>query len=223
MSHYEDVLNEAKEKREKLAAQYIPELYYILRDEEKLPPEDCRARIEHDCLDLWSRATIRKYLPDEAKDFKKQAAGKVGAENKKKALLLVAQTENGARTTLAEDDSINQKEEESRSFHKEFDRGLASRTIPPALYEARRIIEEKDRKIEEKDRKIEELNESRLQTSSSLFLANNLTLLIRQFPTSDFILNHNGYEVTSVQPASKDEMSAAADARLSQTGTSWTS
>ena len=213
MSHYEDVLNEAKEKREKLAAQYIPELYYILRDEEKLPPEDCRARIEHDCLDLWSRATIRKYLPDEAKDFKKQAAGKVGAENKKKALLLVAQTENGARTTLAEDDSINQKEEESRSFHKEFDRGLASRTIPPALYEARRIIEEKDREIEE-------LNETRLQTSSSLFLANNLTKLIRQFPTLDFILNHNGYEVTSVQPASKDEMSAAADARLSQTGTS---
>ena len=54
MSHYDDVLSELKDKGEKLAIRYVTELYIILRDEEKLQPEDCRAKIEHDCLDLWS-------------------------------------------------------------------------------------------------------------------------------------------------------------------------
>jgi hypothetical protein len=63
LSHYDEVLAELKQKGEKLANQFVLELYTILRDEEKLPPEDCRARTEHDCLDFWSKATIRKYLP----------------------------------------------------------------------------------------------------------------------------------------------------------------
>jgi hypothetical protein len=69
MSHYDDVLSNLKEKGHKLANQYIVELYTILKDEEKLPAEDCRAKIEHDCLDLWSKATIRKCLPPEARDY----------------------------------------------------------------------------------------------------------------------------------------------------------
>jgi hypothetical protein len=133
------------------------------KDEGKLQPEDCRARIEHDCLDLWSRATIRKYLPPEAKDFKKHAAGKIGAENKnkknKKALLLVAQSENGARTNLAENSSVSQKEEESRSFLKELDQQLSNRTISPELLEANRIIVEKDIVIERLRKENEELLE----------------------------------------------------------------
>jgi hypothetical protein len=70
------------------------------------------------------------------------------------------------------------------------------------------------------------LNENRGKSSSlttTLLLPNNLTKLIRHFPSTDFILRHNGYEVTSVQPARKDEMSAVATtaaAYLSQTGTS---
>ena len=83
-SHYHQVLNELKQKGEKLANQYIVELYIILRDEEKLPPEDCRDKIESDCEDLWSKATIRKYLPPEAKDPKKRQTGKMGGESKKK-------------------------------------------------------------------------------------------------------------------------------------------
>src|SRR5215204_7574790 len=85
-SHYDDVLNELRQKGEKLANQYIVELYIILRDEEMMPPEDCRDKIEHDCMDLWSKATIRKYLPPESKDLKKRQAGKIGGENKKKAM-----------------------------------------------------------------------------------------------------------------------------------------
>jgi hypothetical protein len=224
------------------------ELYTILRDEEKLSPEDCRARIEHDCLDLWSKATIRKYLPAEAMNPKKQIAGKIGADEKKKkkneeeqVLVITApagnetspnaqlnesypisqKEEDPARLDLAEDHSISQKEEESRSFHNGLDQQLSSRTISPELLEANRIIADKDRNIEELNLL---LNESRRQTSSSpLLLPNNLTLLIRQFPSTDFILKHNGYEVISVQPARKDEMSAVATtaaAYLSQTGTS---
>jgi hypothetical protein len=166
-SHYDDVLEELRENGQKLANQYIVELYTILRDEEKLPPEDCRARIEHDCLDLWSRATIRKYLPPEAKDFKKRAAGKVGSENKKnkKPLLLVAQNENGARTDLAEIDSVNQKEEESRSFHNDLDQGLSCRTIFPELLEANRIIAERDSIIERLRKENEELLKQHNPTS----------------------------------------------------------
>src|ERR1051325_6775320 len=75
LGHYDDVLEELRQKGQMLAVKYIVELYNILRDEEKLPPRDCRAKIEHDCLDLWSKATIRKYLPPEAKDSLKQKAG----------------------------------------------------------------------------------------------------------------------------------------------------
>jgi hypothetical protein len=51
-NHYDDTLNELRQKGERLANQYIVELYNILRDEEKMPPEDCRDKIEHDCVDL---------------------------------------------------------------------------------------------------------------------------------------------------------------------------
>jgi len=165
-SHYDECLKELKEKGQRLASQYIVELYTILRDEEKLPLEDCRAKVEQVCLDLWSRATIRKYLPAEAKDFKKQAAGKVGSENRKnkKALLLVA-NENGARTNLAEDDSVNQKEEETRSFHRELDRQLSSRTISPELREASKISAEKDSIIEMLTKENEELLKQHNPTS----------------------------------------------------------
>lgn len=78
MSRYDEVLDEARKKGELIANKYIFELYNILRDEENLQPEDCRAKIEHDCSDLWSKATIRKFLPEEAKNPKKSKAGKLG-------------------------------------------------------------------------------------------------------------------------------------------------
>src|SRR5215208_4359197 len=120
-SHYDDVLNELRQKGEKLANQYIVELYNILRDEEKMPPEDCRDKIEHDCVDLWSKATIRKYLPPESKDPKKRQAGKMGG-NRKKAMLLLAQNAGegkGARTVLAENDSNNRNGQESQTFYNQ--------------------------------------------------------------------------------------------------------
>ena len=74
-----------QERREKLLLiSYIFEIYTILREEEHLPPEDCRAKIEQDCLDLWSKTTIRKFLPEEAKNPKKSKAGKIGLNIRRK-------------------------------------------------------------------------------------------------------------------------------------------
>jgi hypothetical protein len=182
MSHYDEVLSELKEKGHKLANQYIVELYAILKDEERLPAEDCRAKIEHDCLDLWSKATIRKCLPPEARDPKKQKAGKIGGENKQKKkktkgvmLVIVGDgnvqstdleesrpvsqnEEDSARINLAENASIAQKEEESRTyFHEEFDQGLSARTLSPELLEAYKIIVDKDGEIDKLKKDVEEI------------------------------------------------------------------
>src|ERR1044072_1095854 len=113
MGRYDDVLLELRERCQKLANKYIAELYIILRDEEKLPPGCCRAKIELDCLDLWSKATIRKYLPDEAKNSLKQKAGKMSAEARK--TMLVVST-SGVGIDLTESDSVSQKEQEYRLF-----------------------------------------------------------------------------------------------------------
>jgi hypothetical protein len=161
LTHYEDILAELREKGSMLANKYIVELYNILRDEENLPPEDCRAMIEHDCVDLWSKATIRKYLPHEAKDPKKQKAGKIGGENKsnknKDATLLITQTTTGARINLAENDSVNHNEQESRTFHNDLDQKLSARTLSPELLEANNMIAEKDRENEELKQEVKSL------------------------------------------------------------------
>jgi hypothetical protein len=78
------VLDQLRERNRKLASEYINELYLILREEEHLGPEECRAKIESDCRDIWSEDTIRKYLPPEAKNKTKRKAGKISAEVKKR-------------------------------------------------------------------------------------------------------------------------------------------
>jgi hypothetical protein len=239
MSHYDDVLAELKENGHKLANQYIVELYTILSDEERLPPEDCRAKIEHDCLDLWSKATIRKCLPPEARDPKKQIAGKIGGENKqkkkktKRAMLVIAgeghvqstdleesrpvsqNEEDSARINLAENASIAQKEEESRTyFHEELGQQLSDRTLSPELLEANKIISDKDREIEDLKKDREEMLKEYPVTSASemMFLPNNLAMEIYHAIRDDlssssssssasaagFNLEHNGEEVTAV-------------------------
>jgi hypothetical protein len=72
-------------------------------------------------------------------------------------LLLVAQSQNGARTNLAENDSVSQKDGKSTSFHKEHGQQLSSRTIYPELLEANKIIAEKDGVIESLTKENEEL------------------------------------------------------------------
>jgi hypothetical protein len=69
-------------------------------------------------VDLWPKATIRKYLPPEAKDPKKRMDGKMAGDRKKAMLLLVQQNAEGqgARTTLAENYSYEQISKNLRLF-----------------------------------------------------------------------------------------------------------
>jgi hypothetical protein len=161
INHYDDILNELRQKGERLANQYIVELYNILRDEEKMPPEDCRDKIEHDCVDLWSKATMRKYLPPESKDPKKRQAGKIGGENKKNAMLLIVQNskEGSARTILAENDSYEQNKQESQTFHNQLNQQLESREPTQELYDVSKMLADKDREIERLKLEIEELQD----------------------------------------------------------------
>jgi hypothetical protein len=105
-TQYEKDLAELKRKGTALAEQYIPKLYDDLR-KEQLTPQDARERIETDCADLWSKATIRKYLPDEAKNKEAQDKARKGNATKSEKL-------TKARMDLAENGSVCQKEAESR-------------------------------------------------------------------------------------------------------------
>lgn len=105
-SQYEKDLAELKRRGTALAKEFIPKLYEDLR-KEHLEPSDARERIERDCADLWSKATIRRYLPDEAKNKEAQDKGRKGNAIK-------SEKPTKARMDPAENGSVCQKEAESR-------------------------------------------------------------------------------------------------------------
>jgi hypothetical protein len=222
MGHYDEVLDEARKKGELIANKYIFELYTILREEENLPPEDCRAKLEQDCSDLWSKATIRKFLPEGAKNPKKSKAGKLGAEQRKKSereeksrVLLIEQTTGGsniktanssARINPAENDSFSEEEEKSRRFRTELGQRLEERVLSPELTEAVRIISTRDQRI----RELEELarENSDLQVSSEIYLPAKSAQEIHDIidvsksvgmTETDFILRHDGSSIVAVE------------------------
>jgi hypothetical protein len=211
LTHYDDVLQELRQKGQILANQYIVELYNILRDEEKLPPQDCRSKIEHDCIDLWSKATIRKYLSPEAKDSKKQKAGKLGVEKKKEVQLLAAQ--DGARINPAEDDSNSQNEAESRTSHKEQTQKSAGVSTPES--DIIKVIEDKDNRIKELEAELEELVKQGggwvNNKTNIIFLPSKFALEIYQTTSvnrsagapSEFNLEHDGNQVIKVKEVSR--------------------
>jgi hypothetical protein len=187
-SHYNEVLNELRQKGERLANQYIVELYNILRDEEKMPPEDCRDKIESDCEDLWSRATIRKYLPPESKDPKKRQAGKMGGENKKKAMLLLVAQQNtgegeGARTALAENDSYEQNKQESQTFHNQLNQQLEVRQPTQELYDTSKMLDDKDSEIERLKQQTVELQVKMTKVANGIIILST-DLLVKMFSES---------------------------------------
>jgi hypothetical protein len=94
LTEYDKLLEEAEAKAEAFrstAKEYIPKMYYALRDENpNLTPEDARDRIEKDCVDIWSKRTILDALPDEAKDLKKQKAGRLSQKTANSAAVSAA-------------------------------------------------------------------------------------------------------------------------------------
>jgi hypothetical protein len=100
MSHYDEVLEEARNQATSTAKVYIPKLFYILVNEEHKTPEDARKIIEHDLISYWAKATVTKYLPQEAKDEEKVKAGKEAA---KATNLILA----GGQTVTTKSDEIS--------------------------------------------------------------------------------------------------------------------
>lgn len=85
MTKYDELLKEAKAKAEAFALtarEYIPKMYDALRNEDpNLTAEDARDRIQKDCIGIWSKRTILDALPNEAKDPKKQKAGRLSKKD----------------------------------------------------------------------------------------------------------------------------------------------
>jgi hypothetical protein len=95
LTKYDDLLKEAKSKlsaiQQSTARDYIPRMYAELRKENSdITPEDARDRIEKDCVGIWGKRTILQALPDEAKDVKKQKAGRIRQKEAKCAAVTAA-------------------------------------------------------------------------------------------------------------------------------------
>jgi len=95
MSKYDDLLNEAKVNAEAFALtarEYVPKMYHALREEDpNMSPDDARDRIQKDCVGIWSRRTVLDALPSEAKDPKKQKAGRLSRMEHRSAAFSAAQ------------------------------------------------------------------------------------------------------------------------------------
>lgn len=96
MMEYERLLQEAKTKvfrfLSSTAKDYVPRMYKAIRDESPhLSPIEARAKIEKDCMDIWKKRTILKFLPEEAKDLKKQKSGRLGQKKHEFAAPAAAQ------------------------------------------------------------------------------------------------------------------------------------
>jgi hypothetical protein len=199
LSHYKEKLAELKQEAQKLAKQYIPELYTILRDEESLLSEDCRVKIEHDCLGIWAKSTIRKYIPEEAKDPSKQSAVRKANEVKKlkkTAMQLMVQSANGVAINPTESDSFVQNGSQSNSFQNE--------SISQFMMGNNRNSELQQSTIKVTSIR-NQIGTYPSQTNGVLLLPHNIAreifYLVRESGltfTTNFKLQHNGLEVTGV-------------------------
>jgi hypothetical protein len=102
MKKYNDLLEEVRTKlvefRLFTARDYLPKMYYTLREE--FTPENARDRIEKDCRGIWRKRTIGKFLPDEAKNSMKVKAGRLRKKRPNCAALIAAQREKQEVITI---------------------------------------------------------------------------------------------------------------------------
>jgi hypothetical protein len=128
MPTYNELLEEVRTKVQSFqqftAKEYVPKMYRNLRDENpELGPNDARYRIEKDCVGIWSKRTVLEYLPDEAKDIKKQQAGQLRRKESSSAALTAAPEARQIALDVqgrATDDSMLQSETTVESPSKQF-------------------------------------------------------------------------------------------------------
>jgi len=107
--NYKRVLKLTKDEGAGTAEKRVPELYWILRNEEQKSPLDSRDAVKNDLIDTFSRPTIDKNFPDEAKDQEKRRAAKIRWERRQKSKDV--HTEADAETT-----PVEPKEQESKTL-----------------------------------------------------------------------------------------------------------
>ncbi len=115
MSNYETTLEEARSASNKGAKFYIPLLYDILVNEENKTAEDARKIIEHDLIEYWSKATVRKFLPQETKDEDKIKAAKASHENRKPIVITTDGSQESAGINPAASNPVQPTEQDSGS------------------------------------------------------------------------------------------------------------
>lgn len=138
---YEGLLSLARNAGMNLAKRFIPRLCQQLKKENpEMSDEDVRDTVTNDCADVWSKATIRKFIPDEYKD--EAAAALARKKHEKDRLLSVTESgqqftnENIAGTNPAENSSASQTEQESERF-EDMDRGPDVKTYPKMISQLR--------------------------------------------------------------------------------------
>jgi hypothetical protein len=98
LSTYDELLERVKaiaQAHQFKAKEYIPKMYWALRNENSnVTPEDARDRIQKDCVGIWGKRTLLNAIPDEAKDPKKQKAGRLRQKETNSAALIAASSDN---------------------------------------------------------------------------------------------------------------------------------
>ena len=110
---YNGLVELARQTAIEHAMEWIPKLCEALkRENPEMSKEDIRETVANDCADFWSRATIRKWMPDEYKDPQKSEYGKKGREKQR------LEEPIPAGMNPAESSSVSQTEQESTSFDR---------------------------------------------------------------------------------------------------------
>jgi multidrug efflux pump subunit AcrB len=150
---YEGLLTLARNAGSNLAKRFIPRLCEQLkRENPEMPNEDVRDTVTNDCTDVWSKATIRKFMPDEYKDLQKQANIKKRYEKRLEEPIPVG-------TVPTENSSVSQTGQESTSF-EDTDRGPdvkpVAQTVNKLQNELKNVREVLESEIQNKDKRIRE-------------------------------------------------------------------
>jgi hypothetical protein len=131
-----------------------------------MPNQDIRDAVTNDCADVWSKATIRKFMPDE---YKNEAAAALAKKKHEKDRLLSVTgdgqqftNENNAGMNPAQEGSVSPTGQESTSF-EDTDRGPdvkpVAQTVNKLQNELKSVREVLESEIENKNKRIKELLE----------------------------------------------------------------
>jgi hypothetical protein len=196
-TNYNRLLEQAREAGASTARTWIPKLCQALREEDKnLSKEDIRDRVEKDCAYIWSKSTIRTYIPGEFKDLQKQEAGRKGREKQLEETIPAV----GVPETGTENSSVPSKVLESESF-EDTDRGPdvkpASQIINKLQNELKSVRTKLEAQLEEEKRKVALLQEQQDVSDIPQLIDNKIGPLKVQNLSKINEYDRRGYQILS--------------------------